>query len=354
MYENITFEMILDRMLDRIPDIFDKREGSIIYNSLAPAAIELQLMYIELDTILNETFADTATRQYLIKRAKERGLAPYSAKAAILKGIFSPIDLELNLGQRFSLNNLNYKIIGKITQGVYRLECETAGSIGNKFFGDLIPIDYVDGLRTASIVELLIPGIDEEETEDFRKRYFDSFSSQAFGGNIADYKAKVKAMQGVGGLKVTPTWQGAGTVKLTILSSDYNIPTDELIKTIKQNIDPKEYTGQGYGIAPIGHIVTVESVTTKEININTNITYQANWNFESCKPYIEHAIDKYFLELAKVWENESQLIVRVSQIETRILNVEGVLDIQNTTLNGKKGNELLEFAQIPKRGEING
>ena len=48
MYENITYESILQRMLDRIPDDMDKREGAVIYDALAPAAVELQLMYIEL------------------------------------------------------------------------------------------------------------------------------------------------------------------------------------------------------------------------------------------------------------------------------------------------------------------
>ena len=46
MYENITYESILQRMLDRIPDDMDKREGAVIYDALAPAAVELQLMYI--------------------------------------------------------------------------------------------------------------------------------------------------------------------------------------------------------------------------------------------------------------------------------------------------------------------
>ena len=44
MYENVTYEDILQRMLDRVPDSMDKREGSIIYDALAPAAVELQLM----------------------------------------------------------------------------------------------------------------------------------------------------------------------------------------------------------------------------------------------------------------------------------------------------------------------
>jgi len=48
MYDNINYDLILNRMLDRVPSSFDKREGSIIYDALAPAAMELMGMYIEL------------------------------------------------------------------------------------------------------------------------------------------------------------------------------------------------------------------------------------------------------------------------------------------------------------------
>ena len=41
MYEHITFDVILERMMDRVPNNIDKREGSIIYDALAPAAVEL-------------------------------------------------------------------------------------------------------------------------------------------------------------------------------------------------------------------------------------------------------------------------------------------------------------------------
>ncbi len=38
MFENNTYQVILERMLARVPEEFDKREGSILYDALAPAA----------------------------------------------------------------------------------------------------------------------------------------------------------------------------------------------------------------------------------------------------------------------------------------------------------------------------
>ena len=79
----------------------DTREGSVIYDALAPAAVELTNAYIEADIILNESFADTASRYYLIKRAAKRGLIPYSATYAVVKGRFTPSDLPIPIGASF-------------------------------------------------------------------------------------------------------------------------------------------------------------------------------------------------------------------------------------------------------------
>lgn len=41
MYETITYEVIRDRMLARVPEKFDRREGSVIWDTHSPTAIEL-------------------------------------------------------------------------------------------------------------------------------------------------------------------------------------------------------------------------------------------------------------------------------------------------------------------------
>ena len=356
MYENITFESIMERMLEKVPSTMDKREGSVIWDALAPAAIELQNVYIQLDTVLNETFADTASLHYLVKRAAERGIAQIKASQAVLQGEFTPITMELATGTRFSCDNLNYVITEKIDDGIYKLTCETAGTEGNTHFGTLIPIDYIAGLETAELTGLLIPAEDDEDVEALRKRYLESMTSQAYGGNIADYKEKTLKIDGVGGVKVTPVWNGGGTVKLTIIDSEYKVPSNDVIELIQNTIDPVGYSGKGMGLAPIGHVVTVFGVQSRAVNITTTITYQSGWNWDSAKSYILNAIDEYFKELGQLWEDtESEgLIVRISQLESKILGCEGVLDISGTALNGSAANLSLGTDEIPVRGAVNG
>lgn len=357
MYESITYDIIMNRMLKRVTEnaksqniSVDTREGSLIYMALAPVAVELQNAYIELDTVLNESFADTQSRVYLIKRCAERGVFVQEATKAVRRGIFN---IDVPIGSRFSLNKLNYIVTEKIIDGEFRLECETPGEVGNVESGELIPIEYIEGLTSAVLVDVLIvPGEDAEATEHLRERYFNSLNSQAFGGNVADYKEKVSMLDGVGGVKVYPVWNGGGTVKITFINSEYNSPSETLVYDIQTKVDPIQNQGEGVGIAPIGHIVTVFGCEETIVNIRTNITFEDGWDWAAVKPYAENTIDEYFKELSKEWDSSENIIVRISHIETRLLSLAGILDIANTTLNGASSNLVVDADNIPKRGTI--
>lgn len=349
MFDDLTFEYFLESMLERIPNSFDKREGSIIYNALAPAAAEMAELVILLSIFYDESYVDTASYNYLVRKCKERGIIPNDATSAIVKGEFN---IDVPIGSRFSLDNLNYVVTEKVSTGVFKLRCEDTGPIFN--LGKLIPVEYIEGLETAQLTEILINGEYDEDEESLRKRYYDSLESEAFGGNISDYKEKVNKLQDIGGVKVYPVWNGGGTVKLVLINSSYDTPSTELINQTQEKIDPIQNQGKGLGVAPIGHIVTVVSVEKISVNINTTITYQDGWNFEELKSSIEQTIDNYFKELNKTWADKDNIIVRVSQIETRLLDLEGILDIENTTINGNASNLTIDKDSIVTRGDIVG
>ena len=351
MYEGQTYEVILNRMLATVPDTLDKREGSIIYDALAPAAFELAQAYIEMDVILTETFADTASREFLIKRAAERGIIPEPATNAILKGVFSfDAGKTVSVGERFSCGELNYVITEKISDTEYKLRCETAGIVGNTQIGNLIPINYIAGLKSATLSELLIPGEDEEDTEVLRLRYLASFNNQAYGGNIADYKQKTKTIQGVGGVKVYPVWNGGGTVKVVIVSTTFAPPTAELIDLVQSTLDPTQNNGEGLGVAPIGHVVTVEGATTETINLAATVLLKSGVLWDNVKTDVETMLDAYYLDLAKSWESLDNVIVRVSQIESRMIEVAGILDVYDMSINGVAANYTTSANSVPVRG----
>lgn len=401
MYEAQTYESILARMLQKALSInsnLDTREGSLVWYGDAPAAVELQNLYIALDTVLNETFADTATRPYLILRAAERGLSPQPASPAILQMAITPTTLFLPLNTRFSIGELNYYVSADRGSGNYELTCETAGEAGNNYTGTVIPIEYVDGLETCKITSVLVPGEDEEDTELFRQRYLNSLNAQAFGGNQIDYIEKVNAIPGVGGVKVYRAWNGdlkpanmippkeaeawieglsgvpepvklwldtvyaaaknnmftvGGTVKLVVINSTFTVPSPTLVEQVQTAVDPLQNAGEGVGIAPIGHVVRVEGVQEETVDLGFVLYYQRGWSWEDVSGYVTEAINGYFLELAQSWADQDEaLVVRISQIESRLLGITGILDIANTTINEKAANHTLALDHIPVLGSL--
>lgn len=355
MYESETFEAILQRMLDMVPGAVDKREGSIIYNALSPAALELAQMYIELDTTYNLTFADTSTGEYLSRRTAEFGVNREEATKAIRLGIFKNEVgdyIDIVIGSRFSLENLNYTAIEKISTGQYKLECEALGILGNQDFGQLIPIQNIAGLATAELTDVLVPGEDEETDENLRARFYEVVNNPTFGGNISQYKQTINFIDGVGGTKVFPTWQGGGTVKCTIIASDFSTPSTQLISDVQEAVDPTQNQGKGYGTAPIGHQVTIAGVQSVAVNVVATLTLEAGYSVPQVQSDIEAAIDNYLLGLRKSWADNSGLIVRTAFIDSGILGVLGVTDISGTSLNGVQANLEMGEENIPVLGTV--
>ncbi len=352
MYENQTYERILNRALRLVSSDVDKREGSLIMNAIAPVSAEHTNIYYLLDNIISNGYADTALRKYLILRCKERGIYPYEATKAVLKGKFN---MEIPIGSRFNLKELNYKAIASIEsedEGVYyyEMECEAIGTQGNKFFGELSPIEYIDNDLTGELVELLIPAEDEEDTEALRERYFNSFDSNPFGGNKQDYKEKTKSLDGVGGVVVVPVWDGGGTVKLIITNSDYNTASSTLIQTVQDAIDPAPQ-GTGAGIAPIGHTVKVVSAKEKTVDISFKLSFHEGYSWNTVKSSVEEAIEAYLLEMRKVWE-DGGLSVSTSQIIARLLKVDGVSDVSTVKINNNSDNMDLSEEELPVLGGV--
>ena len=346
MNEIPTYEEILQRCLDRIPNTIDKRQGSIIYDALAPCCVELAQMYIELSGIYDQVFIDTAVGEALDKLVEQNGVKRKDATYALRKGEFNMV---VPVDNRFSDGENTYIVIENIV-GTNNsiLRCEQAGAVGNGYYGSLTPITYLQGLTKAELTDIIDMGNDIESDEDLRVRYMESVTAPEFGGNVSDYQNKVKSLTGVGGCKVVPIWNGGGTVKLIITDSQGGVPTSSLVNDVQEAVDPNR-DQQGLGIAPIGHIVTVEGAAAKKITVSATFTLESGVDPTDIQDSVNNVVDNYFKSLSVNWDKEDNLIARISQLETRLLGVAGVLDITNTKMNNSSSNLSLQSNEIPVR-----
>lgn len=342
MSNTIDYNELLNRALQRVSTGIDTSEGSFLFDAIAPCVAELYQAYLYIDELEKRVFADTAYDEYLDRRCAERGIYRKEATYAIRRGYF---DNDVPMGSRWGKEELVYIVTELVQDGAYLLKCEQSGVIGNRYDGNLINIDAVENINSAILGEVMISGANEEQDDALRCRYFNSFEKEAFGGNIADYKEKVESIDGVGQVKVYPAWNGGGTVKLRLLDSDNNIPSSELLELVQTQVDPVQNSGEGLGIAPIGHSVTVESAGQVEVQLTTHLTYKGS-SWENVSSRVNQVIEDYFNELRANW-SESDLVVRISQIESRILEIEGIIDIEGTQINGSDRNLYLSGEEVP-------
>ena len=357
MFDENTYENLIDDMLNNVGSDVDTREGSILHETIAPIALELEQVYADLGLVLDECFGDTASYYYLVKRCAERGIYPKESFPAILKIVGVPYTVTIPLGTRFSIGELTYAITED--KGVennvhsYLLTCEQGGTEGNNTTDAIIPLEEVEGLQSVEFVEIESSGTDDEDAESLRTRYFESFQEVAFGGNQADYRERAKSFRDIYACKVIPHWNGGGSVKLLVLGANYIHATSQVISALQEWIDPTQ-DGNGVGIAPIGHVVTVATVIDTAVNVTATMAYETGVTWNDVEADFNSKMDEYLLELRKTWENSETLIVRVGEIERILLSLTGVDNVTNIAINGTAGNCTFASTTVPIRGAFNG
>lgn len=375
--EQYTYKYLMSQALSSVDDSLDKREGSIIYDALAPACYVLAGYYMELYQVVKNSFAVTATGEWLDQRVKESGITRREATGAVKRADFTDDAGQaavVRIGTRWSTvsstNPITYRVTAQYEQndapvaGAYELTCETLGTIGQEYTGPIIPVDFVKGVAAATMSTTLIPGRDAETDDELRERYFDQMSAKAFGGNISDYRNKTREIIGVGDLQIYPVWNGGGTVKLSIVDTAFRAASNEFVQEVQNLIDPVNASGvqgDGLGIAPIDHKVTVVAPEEVAVNITASIVLQVPYEVGQVQPAVEQAIEAYMVELRHDWAtpnefNEYALSVYTSRITAAIVGVPGISNVTNVRLNGTAADITLQQTgqkqQIPVKGTV--
>lgn len=347
-YSDKTYEYLLGRMIDRVTTDYpnlDKREGSIIFNALASAAMELAIAYVELDNVLSESFVETASREYLLLGCRQMGMdvSKFDATNGVHKGEF---DASVEIGSRWNCNIYNYTVTEYIGMEneyyTYRLVCDTTGSAPNSLIGDLTPIDTAPlNLTHAVVTECLIEGEEEYTDDEIREAYFSNINNSSSDGNVDQYEKWCKEYDGIGNFKIFPLWNGKNTVKVSILSSSNRIASDELIDEFQEYLDPNT-TGMGDGQAPIGAFVTVTTATESQINVACDVTLKSGFSDTNG---ITTAVEDYLASIAY-----TKSVISYMNLGAIILAVNGVDSISNLTINGGTSDITLGVEEIPVLG----
>ncbi|MCI3860130.1 baseplate J/gp47 family protein [Lactococcus garvieae] len=366
-FEKFDYSYYLNSVLERVPDNVDKREGSIIYDAVAPVAYAFAEMAMNMRQVVRSAYVETAWGEYLDYKAAERGTSREPATYARVEAIFTDNKgnpLTIDLGDRFSSTGAEpvfYTCTKVNTGGQAELTAETPGIVANGIVGQLLPITPFDNLGKAEIQSVSIPARDLEDDETLRKRLLNSNEIIEYGGNVADYISFTRDLADVAAVQVYPTWRGGGTVRLVILDNAFNAASQSLIDFVQNEIDPQDSPGDGYGIAPIGHTVTVAAPTVRKINVSAKIETDSGITVLDVKDTVTDVINKHFENLRKSWdtlvgERGYKLIVYRSQLISAIIGVDGVVNVASLLFDNLAKDVVLTFSndlqELPVVGAV--
>jgi uncharacterized phage protein gp47/JayE len=265
---------------------------------------------------------------------------------------------DVPLGTRFATpdgEGVIYITEARLEAGIYSLRCETTGSVGNDYVGDVLPLYAGNNLGRAEITGTLTPARDEEADDDYRARVAQRVASRAFGGNIADYKRFVTEIEGVGGVKVFPVWHGGGSVKIAVVDSAFNNVSPEFLTEVKNAVDPEEDEGTGAGTAPIGHVVTVSTPQRVVIDVKAVVTLD-NRTVGQVLAEAVTGLGEYFATIRRTWSETNEVNIYAARVAAELFKIPRVVNVTGVTLNDVSGDVLLLnsaiIQQIPYLGDV--
>lgn len=342
MYENETFDLIMQRMLSNISDDIDKREGSIAYDMLAPKASELAIAYTQLDGVLDFGFAETTYGEYLDRKVNEHGVTREVAVKAKSTVVFDS-DVVTLVPQNtvvFTDDGIRFLTDTDVTlvngAGTVTVTAEEGGNIGNvpanSIINTEIPELFCNNANPST------GGFDVESDEALLTRFLNTVRSPATSGNVHHYKQWALEVAGIGDAKVIPIWNGPNTVKVVVIGADRKPVTTGKATEVKTHIED---------VRPIGANVTVESAASLTVTVSATLTLENGYTTGLVLPVVEEKLTQLLKEISFV-----DTSVKISKVGMVLLDTPGILDYTDLKLNNGTANLTLAANTVPVLGTV--
>ena len=339
-------DAILARILGRIDSEYDTSKGSYFYDAASPVSVEFEAFYADAEASVRKIFAATASGEDLDRVVYDRAhLARKPATKAEGVVVFTGTPgTKIAVGTVVRSSAAEYKTTasatilddGTASCGVIAV---LAGAQGNAA-ANVITVMAVTqtGVYSVTNTDVVRGGYNEESDEELRERYYDILRNPPTSGNPAHYRQWAMEVTGVGDAKVLPRWNGPGTVKVVIVSSNNESAEEKLVEAVVENIEKNR---------PVGATVTVESAEEKKIDVSATVLLAGAQTASSVQTAMEKALDTYLA--AGAFDTP---MIRYNRISEILMSIEGVEDYTALTVNGAEANVTVADTEIAVRGTV--
>lgn len=344
----------------------DTREGSVYMDTQVGHCIRTSKFYSDLEIVHESMMPDSATGDFLTQYAAIDSVARRTATCSCWSANFVGVIPEE--GVEFMCDG--YYFTWKSVEGMMCLVSNDAGEYTNLIAPgeDLIPVDNIDDLESATLGALIVPGKAEETDEALRMRWRELKINPAANSNVPQIKMMCEEIDGIGRAKIFPLWGGANTVKAVLFSTLGQNILETLVNDVQELIDPIEKgyivevdgnscifgDGLGEGKLNIGLHFLAATATPVGIAITANVELQSGYTQKQVTEETTNKVITYLSKLALETPDKSEAVVRISSIGSIIANVDGVLDYDYDSLciNGVGENITIDEESVAVLEEI--
>lgn len=344
MFESITPESIKAAILAEAGDSLETREGSFLDSMAGPAAVEIWKVYQAMNAVISIAFPDESAGGYLDLEGAKYGITRKpGTRARCTMTLTGTAGSTIPAGTVFlTLEGLEFALLEDVllTGGsdTGTAEATEIGSGYNVEAGAITRMVTTMTALSAWTNASATGGTDQESDAALYERIRDFRSRQATSGNAYHYEQWAMEVAGVGGAKIFPLWNGAGTVKVVLVDADMEPASSEIVAAAAAHIE---------GERPIGATVTVAAAQSLSIHVAAKLTLDGSTTLPEVKAVFASELDAYLKTLAF-----RTSILRYNQVAYLLLSLPGVLDFTSLTLNGGTGNVSIGAEQVPALGEV--
>ena len=347
MYESLTVESIKKDILSRMSTEINTSEGSYTNDMISAVAYEIWKYYQALDAIVPIAYVDETSGEYIDKRCAEYGISRKSGtKATAVLTIAGTDGTVIPKGKVFlTADGLQFEVDEDVTivSGTASVPV-TAAEIGDTYNVDAgtITAQFVNlagiGINSVTNEAAAAGGADAETDSALVARLYDYLQSTPVSGNSAHYRAWALSVEGVGDAKVTALWDGPGTVKVLIGSTEKEPVDNAIVSACADYIEANR---------PIGAAVTVLSAEGLPVNISAAVAIDGTTTKDTVQAAFAAALKTYLQGLA--FHSYTLLYNRIVYM---LLSISGVTDYSSLTVNGGTTNLTIGSDQVPVIGTV--
>ena len=343
LFDGLTPETILERILSRMDTDLQTREGSYAYDQAAPIAFEIWRALMTLRELIEAFYVNENSGPYLDEHAKLFAMRRREGTKAEAKLTVRGRDgTMVPAGTALFAEGLEFRTAADLTVRGGRAEGWVRAAEPGERYNLPEGTQYqflrsIAGLEEAQVGPAQ-GGADPESDKDLYERLDEKRKRPPTSGNESHYREWALSVDGVGAARATPLWKGPGTVRVLIAGYDRR-PVDEMVvDACAKYIESQR---------PVGASVTVASAQAVPVNVSARVVLEAGASREAVAREFVSELDTYLAETAF-----EEFTVYAHRVGALLMGVSGVVDYRELTINGEVGNLELGTDGVPATGEV--